>query len=126
MKAASRLRGSLGVAAVAAALLTGCAGPGAPPVAVVQIRGEWFEPATQVIAPGTEVRWTSTSVETHTVTSGGPGVGPSLPSGADAFDSGPMVEGETFSRRFDVQGEYHYWCRYHRERMVGTIRVEAS
>ncbi|GAA1659184.1 hypothetical protein GCM10010977_08440 [Citricoccus zhacaiensis] len=115
-------------AAVAALLLAGCAAPGGPEVAVVEITADGFSPATLVVAPGTEVRWTNSEPQAHTVTSGGallPGQRP-VPGGAAEFDSGRLLEGETFAHVFQVAGDHYYWCEYHGEgeQMVGTIRVE--
>ncbi|MEO9248249.1 plastocyanin/azurin family copper-binding protein [Citricoccus nitrophenolicus] len=114
--------------AAAGLLLAGCASPGDPEVAVVEITGTGYSPVTLVVAPGTEVRWTNADSRAHTVTSGGallPDQQP-VPDGAAEFDSGRLVEGETFAQVFEVAGDHYYWCEYHgeREQMVGTIRVE--
>ncbi|MFC4429075.1 cupredoxin domain-containing protein [Citricoccus alkalitolerans] len=114
--------------AVAALLLAGCATPGGPEVAVVEITENGFSPATLIVAPGTEVRWTNSEPRAHTVTSGGdllPGQQP-VPGGAAEFDSGRLLEGEAFAHVFEVPGEHYYECEYHgdEEQMVGTIRVE--
>ncbi len=114
--------------AAAGLLVAGCAVPGGPEVAVVEITSTGFSPATLVVEPGTEVRWTNSDPQAHTVTSGGdllPGQQP-VPDGAEEFDSGRLVEGETFAHVFEVAGDHYYWCEYHGagEQMVGTIRVE--
>lgn len=112
---------------VPAGLLAGCTTPGGPEVSVVEITGAGFEPATLVVTPGTEVRWTNGTPEAHTVTSGGdllPDQQP-VPDGAADFDSGRLLEGEGFAHVVDVEGTYFYECQYHgEEQMVGTIVVE--
>jgi plastocyanin len=48
-----------------------------------------------------------------------------LPPGVDAFDSGLIAEGESFSRKFDKPGTYRYFCIPHEGAgMVGTAVVE--
>ncbi|MFC7402816.1 plastocyanin/azurin family copper-binding protein [Citricoccus sp. GCM10030269] len=101
--------------------------PGSTEVAVVEVTETGFSPATLVVAPGTEVRWTNSDSRAHTVTSGGPMLPEQqpVPQGAETFDSGRLLEGETFAHVVEVEGEYYYWCEYHgEEQMVGTIRVE--
>lgn len=117
--------------------LSGCAGAYAPETALVQIRdGGYpsggpvpgiFEPATLVIAPGTEVRWRNDGAQMHTVTTQDAGLAelPAVPGGAEPWDSGPLWPGDTFAHRFETEGIYIYWCTNHQEeQMIGTIRVE--
>ena len=87
-----------------------------------------YEPAAVTISAGQAVRWRNTSALIHTVTAD-----PSkamqaanvrLPAGADAFDSGDIAPGESFTWTFTEPGEYRYVCIPHEGvAMVGTIMV---
>lgn len=65
------------------------------------------------VAVGTTVTWTNMDSDPHTVTSN--------PNG-DAFQSGTLREGETFSFTFTEAGTYEYFCEFHAE-MEGTVVV---
>jgi plastocyanin len=77
----------------------------------VQIIDFAFEPATLEVPAGTTVVWTNAGSAPHTVTSD-----------ADAFDSGRLDPGGTFSMTFDTPGTYHYHCEFH-PGMQATIVV---
>ena len=87
-----------------------------------------YEPAAVTISAGQAVRWRNTSALIHTVTAD-----PSkamqaanvrLPAGANAFDSGDVAPGESFTWTFTEPGEYRYVCIPHEgAAMVGTIMV---
>ena len=87
-----------------------------------------YEPAAVTISAGQAVRWRNTSALIHTVTAD-----PSramqaanvrLPSGADAFDSGDIGPGGSFTWTFTEPGEYRYFCIPHEgAAMTGTIMV---
>ncbi len=87
-----------------------------------------YEPAAVTISAGQAVRWRNTSALIHTVTAD-----PSramqaanvrLPAGANAFDSGDMAPGESFTWTFTEPGEYRYICIPHEgAAMTGTIMV---
>ena len=87
-----------------------------------------YEPAAVTISAGQAVRWRNTSALIHTVTAD-----PSkamqaanvrLPAGADAFDSGDIAPGESFTWTFTEPGEYRYVCIPHEgAAMLGTIMV---
>lgn len=88
------------------------AGPTAPAGTSVTMAGSRFAPETLAIAAGETVRWFNDDALPHTV------------SASDgSWDSGNLVPGQAFERRFDGAGSYPYLCRYH-PRMVGTIVVE--
>ena len=87
-----------------------------------------YEPAAVAISAGQAVRWRNDSALIHTVTAD-----PSramqaanvrLPAGVDAFDSGDIVPGDSFTWTFNTPGEYRYVCVPHEgAAMVGTIVV---
>ena len=87
-----------------------------------------YEPAAVTISAGQAVRWRNTSALIHTVTAD-----PSramqaanvrLPAGADAFDSGDIGPGGSFTWTFTEPGEYRYICIPHEgAAMTGTIMV---
>ncbi|HEV2758220.1 MAG TPA: cupredoxin family copper-binding protein [Acidimicrobiales bacterium] len=83
---------------------------------VLDIAGFAYCPATFTVAAGAEVAWTNADLAPHTVTYDGPG-GP--------VDSGSMVQGQTWSTRFDQPGTYRYYCRFH-PGMTGTILVDSG
>ena len=60
----------------------------------------------------------------HTVTECSAGFAACPPSGG--FDSGILVDGDTFSHTYDVPGTYPYRCELHTSEMLGTIVVAAA
>jgi plastocyanin len=82
----------------------------AQPVAI-GITNFAFVPATVTIPKGTTVVWTQDdSGVSHTVTGTG-------------FDSGPLGQGQTFSKTFKDAGTFTYGCSIHPS-MRGTIIVQ--
>jgi plastocyanin len=83
----------------------------------VAVRDTSFDPSELHIQPGDTVLWSGSSFRTHTVTSDESGL----------FNSGDMRAGDTFSRRFNREGFFPYFCRYHGARggvgMSGLIVV---
>ena len=75
-----------------------------------------FNPEEVRIQPGDTVVWNNQGTKTHTVT-------------ADdrSFNSGEVKAGETYSRTFDEEGFYFYYCRLHGGRngvgMSGVVVV---
>lgn len=88
-----------------------------------------FQPATITIRTGETVEWKNIGNEVHHATSD-----PSLaiknsdvgnPPGAQAFDSGFLKPGETFTHTFKTPGMYRYACAVHETKgMVGEIIVK--
>ena len=70
-----------------------------------------FAPANRTVNVGDTVSWANTGDAPHTVTAND-----------GSFDSGFMLSGDPFSRRFDDPGAFAYFCSIHPE-MVGTITV---
>lgn len=112
---------------------TGVAAPGAAEVTVQMTDQLRFSPADLTIALGQTVTWINASAMPHTATDD-PAQNPvpsahpefvQLPDGADAWDSGLLQPGESYSHTFDVAGTYHYFCLPHAlSGMLGTITVE--
>ena len=87
------------------------AGSSAASVALLDLA---YEPRKITVKPGTEVTWTNTSLPPHTIT---------MRDGS--FDSGLIKRGESFSRRFEAQGTFEYFCTLH-PGMEGTVVVGES
>lgn len=81
----------------------------------VDIRGFAFVPPGITVSSGTTVTWTNRDPTSHTVTSS------SAPPG-QAFDSGFLAQGGSFSLTFTVPGTYQYFCQPH-PFMTGTVTV---
>jgi plastocyanin len=100
--------------------------------AVVEMTDEWtYEPAKVTIAAGQTIRWECGPTFEHTVTADPDEAenpeNVQLPEGAEAFDSGTIKPGESYSRRFTVPGEYRYFCIPHEAAgMVGEIEVTSK
>jgi plastocyanin len=87
-----------------------------------------FEPATLTVARGATVTWRNTSQLVHTVTDdpskAANQADAQLPSGVEAWDSGDVNPGQTFTHTFAVPGTYKYFCQPHETAgMVGTVVV---
>lgn len=81
-----------------------------------------YEPAvvTVVIGVNNTILWVDQdSTAPHTVTSS------SVPAGAKSFNSGNLVQGDTYELNLTVPGVYKYYCIYH-SWMQGTIIVKAA
>ncbi|MBV9543536.1 MAG: cupredoxin domain-containing protein [Chloroflexi bacterium] len=89
-----------------------------------------FQPASLDVPRGATVVWTNTSQTTHTVTSdpnkAANKADSSLPNGAEAWDSGPLGPGATFTHIFDTPGQYSYFCSVHESQgMLAHITVSS-
>jgi plastocyanin len=110
----------LGLLAVLAIVLSGCAGTSATPAggsqANVEMKGIAFVPKELTVQAGTTVVWTNNDPFPHTVTSGTRGSPTSL------FDQ-TVDPGKTFSYTFQDPGTYPYFCSIH-PGMDGVITVQ--
>jgi len=68
---------------------------------------------------GGEVTWINTDAQPHTATNGEDLTSPDV---GLMFDSGLLMNGDSFSYTFDTAGEYAYFCMVH-PWMVGTVIV---
>ena len=104
-------------------------GPSGEVAAVVAMNDQlMYVPGAISILAGEAVRWLNPSAVIHTVTAD-----PSrareagnvrLPAGVEAFDSGDIGPGGSFTWTFTEPGEYRYFCIPHEgAAMVGTIIV---
>ncbi len=69
-------------------------------VAMVEIKGFAFNPATITISKGTTVTWTQKDSAQHTVT-------------GNNFSSDVLSQGQTFSYTFNDTGTFEYNCHIH-------------
>jgi len=85
---------------------------------------ERFYPQDLIVPPGSDVTWTNDDDLTHIITSGkkvGYGMYEFLQDGM--FNSGELVEGESFTFHFAEQGRYEYFCVPH-PWMTGAVIVQ--
>ena len=121
------------IAAIGALALAACFSDRttAPPDAggvEVEMVGIAFDPPTVSIQVGDRVTWRNVGQFVHTATcdpsKANDPSNAQRPPGADPWDSGAVAVGSTFSRVFDVAGEYNYFCIPHEAQgMLGTIIV---
>ncbi len=106
--------------------------PAAPPratMAVVQMTDQFkFSPSTLTISRGTIVEWKDAGAQPHTITCDPAKAmkksDVAYPSGAQPFDSGSIMGGQSFKHTFTVAGEYRYICVPHEMMgMIGTVIV---
>lgn len=108
----------------------GDAPAGEEPAVVVEMTDTLrYAPEEAHVHVGDTVQWTNPSQAMHTVTADAsladePETSVRLPEGAEPFDSGEIDPGESWSRTFDVEGRYVYFCIPHElAGMVGTLVV---
>ena len=89
----------------------GTGGTGGPGANQVFIQGMAFNPASITVTAGTTITWTNKDAIAHTVTSN-----------SNAFDSGTVSSGATFSFTFATAGTYAYHCTIHPS-MVASVTV---
>lgn len=78
---------------------------------------ECFMPNRVLLTVGDEVTWSNDDSAAHTVTAGSATDGPS-----GVFDSSLFMAGTTFSHKFDLNGEFPYFCMVH-PWMQGVVLV---
>ncbi len=78
----------------------------------VTIKNKDYHPATLTVKVGQTVEWHNEDDRDHTVTADD-----------NAFKSGNISAGQSFTHRFTKAGEYPYNCAYH-PRMKGKVIVE--
>ncbi len=82
------------------------------PTVAVTIVNFAFDPVELHIPPGTTVVWTNQDTVPHTAT-------------GEAFDSGNLNQGDSFSFTFNEEGAYPYICNIH-QFMQGIVVVESA
>lgn len=78
-----------------------------------------YDPNPVQITPGITVTWTNNDTVPHTVTSMLDNSDPRF------WDSGIIPPGGSFSRQFNDEGDFDYFCTLH-PAMVGTVMVDRS
>lgn len=86
----------------------------------VPSNGEFYSPENVETMVGSMVRWNNEDSVPHTVTSGV--VENNSPKPDGKFDSGIMMNGDSFPFVFDAAGEYPYYCTVH-PYMTGKVTV---
>jgi plastocyanin len=81
----------------------------------VDIAGFAFTPKDVTIEAGDTITWTNNDQVVHTATS---------TSGAAAFDSGDLSNGESYMHVFSQTGVTNYRCEKHPSIMTGTVTVQ--
>lgn len=121
---------SLGVLPMLLACGNGSAHESGDGNAVIEMNDQMqFMPANLTIRAGQIVTWRNAGTMVHTSTCD-PAVAQRpehavLPDGAEPWDSGLIRTGESWSRRFDVPGDYIYFCTPHEAGgMIGSLTVE--
>lgn len=79
--------------------------------ATVVIKGFAFTPSTVTVKAGQTVTWRNDDAVPHDAT-------------ADAFTSGTIDPGTTYTRVFDTPGTYTYVCKRHPAMAAATIVVQ--
>ena len=103
----------LAPAALALGGTAASAGAVAATTASVDVLDNSFSPPALSVIPGTVVTFTNRGSRAHTVTASSP---------ANAFDSGYILPGGSWTYTFTVSGTYVYHCEIHTG-MAGTISV---
>lgn len=85
----------------------------------VDIQNFAFRPAEITINAGDTVTWTQRDSIPHTSTSG------ESPTPDGTWDSGLLTLNQTFSRTFDSEGVFPYFCKPHPQ-MTGTVTVTGA
>lgn len=97
-------------------------GPNPGGTVPVNVIDDAFSPANVMISAGQTVQWTNNGSAPHTVTSN-PGTLGCNPASSEAFASGTLSQGNTFTHAFSQAGSFSYHCEIHGCSMAGTITV---
>ena len=81
----------------------------------VAIFDNGYDPGTTAIAAGLTISWANTGALPHTVTARD-----------GSFDSGILMSGDGYSRRFTTPGSYEYFCSIHPEMVATVVVTEAT
>jgi plastocyanin len=90
------------------------AGVAAAATVAVSVGDDFFSPESLSIASGDTVVWTNNGDDDHTATATN-----------NAFNSGSLGPGDTFSRTFNTAGTFDYICAFH-DGMTGTVTVTGT
>jgi plastocyanin len=74
-----------------------------------------FNPSSITVPAGTRVTWTNTGQRPHTTSARG-----------GQWDSGTLMNGQSFSFTFQQAGTYAYQCNIHPAQMQGTVVVQGG
>lgn len=78
----------------------------------IQMKNFEYQPAEVKTRPGAELTWVNNDPVPHTITAED-----------GSFDSGNIMQGESFTYTFKEKGTFTYYCRIH-PRMRGQVVVE--
>lgn len=130
LRGAGLTMASLGVLPVLQACSNGSAHESGDETPVIEMNDQMrFEPASLVIRVGQTVTWRNVGAMVHTSTCDPERAQrpehAALPDGAEPWDSGLIRAGESWSRSFDLPGDYTYFCTPHEAGgMIGSLTVE--
>jgi plastocyanin len=116
-------------AAPGGATPSGSGGGAGPQTATVNMTDAFqFVPPSTTIKSGGTVTWMNTGSQPHTITDDPSkainAADSALPSGAQAWDSGFINGGQSYSHTFTTPGQYTYFCTPHESLgMVARITV---
>ena len=105
------MKRAVALALAATSLLVSGASAAEAPVRTVTIPGKFYEPANLDVLVGTTVTWKNDDAINHTVTAD-----------EDAFSSGYVPPGGSFTFTFAKQGSYAFHCTIHKF-MKGEVDV---
>jgi plastocyanin len=101
------------------------------PAVTVEVRDTpaGYRPKAVKVKAGQTVKWINKGDTVHTVTSDAPEAPDpsfaSVPPDVEAFDSGDLNPGDSWSHAFKAPGVYKYFClRHGNEGMTGEVDVE--
>lgn len=87
--------------------------------ATAEIKQFRFQPPEIALQAGGRVTWTNQDGVAHTITAGTPDAP------TQAFDSGEVAKGSSFTMTFEQPGEYAYFCNRHKS-MRGVVKATSA